>query len=63
MDGFDRDPDSKVARLLARIRPGWDAARTESNLAAIFARLKGPGRWRRSWEAMLAATRLRYRSS
>jgi hypothetical protein len=63
MDGFDRDPDTKVARLLARIRPGWDAARAESNLAAILERLKGRGGWRRAWEAMLAATRLRYRSS
>jgi hypothetical protein len=65
MDGFDRDPDTQVARLLARIRPGWDAARTERNLAAILERLKGKGdgRWRRGWEAMLAATRLRYRRS
>ena len=63
MEGFDRDPETHVARLMGRIRPGWDAARTESNLAAILARLKGQGRWRRAWDAMLAATRLRYRST
>jgi hypothetical protein len=62
MDGFDLDPDNQVARLMARIRPGWDAARAERNLAAILERLKGPNRWHRAWEAMLAATRLRYRS-
>ena len=63
MDGFDRDPDTKVAHLMGRIRPGWDATRTERNLATILERLKGQGRWRRAWEAMLAATRLRYRNT
>lgn len=58
MDDFD--PESDIARLMARIRPGWDAARTESNLAAILERLKGPKRRQRAWQAMLAATRLRF---
>ena len=58
MDDFD--PDSDIARLMARIRPGWDAARTESNLAAILERLRGPKRRHRAWQAMLAATRLRF---
>ena len=61
MDDFDRDPD--IARLMARIRPGWDAERAERNLAAILERLKGPTRWRRAWQALLAASRLRYRTS
>jgi len=55
----DFDPDNHVARLMARIRPGWDAARTESNLVAILERLRGPKR-HRAWQAMLAATRLRF---
>jgi hypothetical protein len=63
MDAFDRDPENDVARLMSRIRPNWDAARTESNLAAILERLKSPARWHRAWHAMLAATRLRYRTS
>lgn len=58
MDDFD--PESDIARLMARIRPGWDAARTESNLAAILERLRGPKRGHRAWQAMLAATRLRF---
>ena len=58
MDDFD--PDSDIARLMARIRPGWGAARTESNLAAILERLRGPTRRQRAWQAMLAATRLRF---
>ena len=58
MDDFD--PDSDIAHLMARIRPRWDAARTESNLAAILERLKGPKRRRGAWQAMLAATRLRF---
>ena len=58
MDDFD--PDSDIARLMARIRPRWDAARTESNLAAILERLKGPKRRHSAWQAMLAATRLRF---
>jgi len=58
MDDFD--PDSDIARLMARIRPRWDAARSESNLAAILERLKGPKRRQRAWQAMLAATRLRF---
>ena len=62
MNGSDHDPDSQVARLMARIQPGWDAARSQRNLTAILERLKGPRRWHRAWETMLAATRLRYRS-
>jgi len=58
MDDFE--PDTHIVRLMARIRPGWDAARTESNLAAILERLKGPKRRQRAWQAMLAATRLRF---
>jgi len=58
MDDFD--PDSDIARLMARIRPRWDAARSESNLAAILERLKGPKRRQRAWQTMLAATRLRF---
>jgi len=58
MDDFD--PESDIARLMARIRPRWDAARTESNLAAILERLRGPKRRHRAWQAMLAATRLRF---
>ena len=63
MEEHDRDPDVKVAHLMARIRPHWDAVRTENNLTAILERLRGPHRWRRAWTAMLAATRLRYRTS
>ena len=58
MDDFD--PDTDIARLMARIRPRWDATRTESNLVAILERLKGPRRRQRAWQAMLAATRLRF---
>jgi hypothetical protein len=63
MDDFDRERDTDIERLMARIRPGWDAARTESNLVAILERLKGPSGWRRAWQAMLAATRSRYQTS
>ncbi len=63
MEELDRDPDVKVARLMARIHPHWDAVRTEKNLTAILERLRGPSRWHRAWSAMLAATRLRYRTS
>jgi hypothetical protein len=63
MDVSNRDPDSEVARLMSRIRPHWDAARTESNLAEILERLRGPTRWHKAWHAMLAATRMRYRTS
>ena len=58
MDDFD--PDTDIARLMARIRPGWGAARTERNLVAILERLKGSRRGHRAWQAMLAATRLRF---
>jgi hypothetical protein len=61
MDDYDRDRE--IGRLMARIRPGWNAERTESNLAAILERLKGPNGWRRAWQALLAASRLRYRTS
>ncbi|HXU04305.1 MAG TPA: hypothetical protein VN903_25265 [Polyangia bacterium] len=63
MEDFEGEPDVRVARLLARIRPRWDAVRTERNLNAILDRLRGPKRWRRAWNAMLAATRMRYRTS
>ena len=42
MEELDRDPDVKVAHLMARIRPHWDAVRTQNNLTAILERLRGP---------------------
>jgi len=39
MEELDRDPDVKVAHLMARIRPHWDAVRTQNNLTAILERL------------------------
>jgi len=50
-----RDPDGK--RLLATVRPAWDAARGERILAAVMERLHGRHPPRRRMPALFARLR------
>jgi hypothetical protein len=50
-----RDPDGK--RLLAKVRPAWDAARGERILAAVMERLHGRRPSRRRMPSLFARLR------